>query len=279
MTDNWPPPEDDSPPAQPLMPPPDPATRAAINSAESPWGPPPDRSYAPQRPPYMEYGGGAHAIVVRPITNPYATTGLVLGIIGACFFWVPILNFILATLAIIFGGIGWYQARVRQTGRGRGIAGVTLGIITMIGWFVFWAVVAASVSSAGAAALADIDAQTSSASSSAAIAPIAPTHHRDATKHDFKVTLKVTDEQCFGYAAGCQVQYNAYLKYVGPKNRKPAANETYHVTYRVTGGNAGPVVASFLTDGATADYQSGFDTTDRREQKLHATVTSVEKYL
>src|SRR3954469_2453457 len=115
MTDNWLPPEDDSPPAQPLMPPPDPATRAID-----------DRSYAPQRPPYMEYGGGAHAVVVRPITNPYATTGLVLGIIGACFFWVPILNFILATLAIIFGGIGWYQARVRQTGRGRGIAGVTL---------------------------------------------------------------------------------------------------------------------------------------------------------
>jgi hypothetical protein len=203
---------------------------------------------------------------MRQITNPYATTGLVLGIIGACFFWVPVLNFILAALAIIFGGIGWSQARIRQTGRGKGIAGVVLGIVTMVGWFVFWAAVRSigSAGTAGAAALANAPTQDAIVTTSAA-APVTPGHrHHNATKHDFKVTLKVTDEQCFGYGAGCQIEYNAFLKYVGPKNRKPAAHETYHVTYRVTGGNAGPIVASFLTDGATADYQSGFDTVDNR---------------
>lgn len=281
MTDNWPPPEDDSPPARPSLPPPDPATRA-IDAAYAPPPPyEPDRSYAPQRPPYQEYGGGAYPVVLRPITNPYATTGLVLGIIAACFFWVPVLNFILAALAIIFGGIGWYQARVRQTGRGKGIAGVILGIVTMVGWFVFWAAVLGSIGSAGtagAAAFANAPTQDAIVTASAA-APVAPTHHRNATKHDFKVILKVTDEQCFGYGAGCQIEYNAFLKYVGPKSRKPAAHDTYHVTYRVTGGNAGPIVASFLTDGAKADYQSGVVTTDNRSQKVHVTVTGVEKYL
>jgi hypothetical protein len=201
---------------------------------------------------------------MQQITNPYATTGLVLGIIGACFFWVPVLNFILAALAIIFGGIGWSQARIRQTGRGKGIAGVSPRhrhdgrLVRVLGR-------RRSVRRLQtAAALANAPTQDAIVTTSAA-APVTPGHrHHNATKHDFKVTLKVTDEQCFGYGAGCQIEYNAFLKYVGPKNRKPAAHETYHVTYRVTGGNAGPIVASFLTDGATADYQSGFDTVDNR---------------
>lgn len=60
-----------------------------------------------------------------------ATAGMVLGIVGACTSFIPIVNnisFILGILAIIFGII----EIIKKAGRGKAIAGLVLGIIAIV---------------------------------------------------------------------------------------------------------------------------------------------------
>lgn len=73
--------------------------------------------------------------------NSLATAAMVLGIVGAALLWVPFLNLILGTLAIVFGAI----AMRRDTKRGQAIAGLVLGIIPFA---VFWAFTFAIIGSA-----------------------------------------------------------------------------------------------------------------------------------
>lgn len=64
--------------------------------------------------------------------NSMATAGMVLGIIGIIFCWVPVLNWILAALAIIFGGIGLARVKTRGVGKGKAISALILGIIVIV---------------------------------------------------------------------------------------------------------------------------------------------------
>lgn len=60
----------------------------------------------------------------------FATAGLVLGIIGACTSFIPIINnlsFILGILAIIFGIV----ALIKKSGKGKVIASIILGIVAI----------------------------------------------------------------------------------------------------------------------------------------------------
>lgn len=60
----------------------------------------------------------------------FATAGLVLGIIGACTSFIPIINnlsLILGVLAIIFGIV----ALIKKSGKGKVIASIILGIVTI----------------------------------------------------------------------------------------------------------------------------------------------------
>ena len=60
----------------------------------------------------------------------FATAGLVLGIIGACTSFIPIINnlsFILGILAIIFGIV----ALIKKSGRGKVLASIILGIVAI----------------------------------------------------------------------------------------------------------------------------------------------------
>ena len=60
----------------------------------------------------------------------FATAGLVLGIIGACTSFIPIINnlsFILGILAIIFGIV----ALIKKSGRGKVIVSIILGIVAI----------------------------------------------------------------------------------------------------------------------------------------------------
>ncbi|MGN1374435.1 MAG: hypothetical protein ACI4XK_03950 [Bacilli bacterium] len=60
-----------------------------------------------------------------------ATASLVLGIIGAVLSFIPIINniaFILGVLAFIFGIIPFFQ----KASRGKAIAGVILGILSIV---------------------------------------------------------------------------------------------------------------------------------------------------
>lgn len=76
--------------------------------------------------------------------NGLGTAGMILGIVGACLMWVPVLGFILGVLATIFGGIGLSKSlRGTATNKGMAITGLALGIITVAFFpLVFGAVVA-----------------------------------------------------------------------------------------------------------------------------------------
>jgi len=58
----------------------------------------------------------------------FGVTALVLGIVGVFLCWIPIFGLILPILAIVFGGIGIFL----QSGRGMAIAGLVVGVITLI---------------------------------------------------------------------------------------------------------------------------------------------------
>ena len=60
---------------------------------------PPPGHYGPP-PPY----GGYYAPPQQG--NGLAVAGMVCGIVGVVLFWIPVLSWILAILAIIFGGVG-----------------------------------------------------------------------------------------------------------------------------------------------------------------------------
>jgi len=64
-----------------------------------------------------------------PQGNGMAVAALVLGIIAAVLFFVPFLNWVLAILAIIFGGVGMSKGKKVGKGRGMAMAGLILGIV------------------------------------------------------------------------------------------------------------------------------------------------------
>ncbi|MCF7928191.1 MAG: DUF4190 domain-containing protein [Spirochaetales bacterium] len=72
-----------------------------------------------------------------------ATAALVLGIVGVVFSWVPILNFILGALAIILGALGMKKTPEKK---GMAIAGLVLGIVTVVVGIIVVAVAGAAAS-------------------------------------------------------------------------------------------------------------------------------------
>lgn len=63
-----------------------------------------------------------------------AIASMVLGILGLVFFCIPILNLILAVLALIFGIIVMYK---KSAGKGMGIAGFVCGILGTL-WGIYY---------------------------------------------------------------------------------------------------------------------------------------------
>lgn len=61
---------------------------------------------------------------------------MVLGIIGICLSWIPIINnvaFVLAILAFIFGVVGIVQTKNdKKRGRGKAITAIVLAVVTVI---------------------------------------------------------------------------------------------------------------------------------------------------
>lgn len=65
--------------------------------------------------------------------NGLAVAGMVLGIIGLVFCWVPVLGWILALLGLIFGAIGNGKAnRIGGKGKGMALAGLIMGVLGLI---------------------------------------------------------------------------------------------------------------------------------------------------
>ena len=70
-------------------------------------------------------------------SNGFATTALVLGIIGALTGLIPFFFFLAVTLgvlAVVFGGMGYNRVRRHDTSRGKGAAtaGFILGVVALV---------------------------------------------------------------------------------------------------------------------------------------------------
>ena len=77
------------------------------------------------------------AAAVRPLnpSNRSGTAGLVLGIVGTVFSWVPFLGFVLGVLAVVFGALGMAAARRGEaTNRTEAAWGLGLGIFALAFW-------------------------------------------------------------------------------------------------------------------------------------------------
>jgi 1-acyl-sn-glycerol-3-phosphate acyltransferase len=63
--------------------------------------------------------------------NGLAVAGMVCGIVGLVLFWIPVLGWILAILAIIFSGVGIAKANKGASGKGQAVAGLVLGVVSI----------------------------------------------------------------------------------------------------------------------------------------------------
>jgi hypothetical protein len=82
----------------------------------------------------LRYTGSGNVQETRA-SNGFAVTALVCGIVG-----ILIFEIILGPLAIIFGAVGLRRAGRAGRGRGMAMAGLILGIIDVVLFFIFLAV-------------------------------------------------------------------------------------------------------------------------------------------
>ena len=91
--------------------------------------------FVPEQNPYQQQQQG----------NGMAVAAMVLGIIALVLFWVPVLNWILGLLGIVFGAVGMSKAgKIGGRGKGMALAGLITGLVgALLGvLFVLWAVFA-----------------------------------------------------------------------------------------------------------------------------------------
>src|SRR6266496_4289426 len=80
----------------------------------------------------------------QPRQNGFAVTALVTGITGLCLSWVPVVDVLLGTVAIVFGALGWWQHSAKgRGGFGLAIAGLVCGVLTVLVFAVLLAVFSA----------------------------------------------------------------------------------------------------------------------------------------
>ena len=87
-------------------------------------------------------------VPAAPQKNGLAIAGLVCGIIGLVFAWIPIVNFlswILGGLALIFGIIAVIGKKPKK---GAAIASIILGVLCFVCYYICYAVIAAKAESA-----------------------------------------------------------------------------------------------------------------------------------
>ncbi|HEY1574145.1 MAG TPA: DUF4190 domain-containing protein [Pseudonocardiaceae bacterium] len=110
-------------------------------------------------PPVPQYQGGgypapanmqAYPVAQPQPSNGVAIGGMVTGIVGIVFGWVPIIGFILGAVAVILSGVGINNANKKHaTGRGMAIAGLVCGILAVL-FGLLWITVIGAAASVGA---------------------------------------------------------------------------------------------------------------------------------
>lgn len=82
--------------------------------------------------------------------NGLATAGMVLGIIALAIVWIPVLGLAALPLALVgtpLAGVGFARSKRSGAGRGTAIAGLVLGIVALIMFFVIMGAWGAALSS------------------------------------------------------------------------------------------------------------------------------------
>ena len=91
---------------------------------------------------------------------------------------------------------------------------------------------------------------------------------------DIALTAKITEKKCYGYGAGCNVGFNIDAEYVGPVL---SPDDTWLVTYEVTGIEDGPLIGSLTMTGDQYTSNPEFVGTKSSKSRITIKVTSVEK--
>lgn len=90
---------------------------------------------------------------------------------------------------------------------------------------------------------------------------------------DFILTPKITDKQCFG-SAGCNVDLEVKMTYAGAGL---SDDDTWLVTYEITGDESGPIIGSIEVKGDTYEINDESLSTKSSKTKISIKVTDVEK--
>jgi hypothetical protein len=90
---------------------------------------------------------------------------------------------------------------------------------------------------------------------------------------DIKLSPKITDKQCFG-SAGCSVTVKVEMAYSGPDL---AADDTFEVTYELTGAEDGPVIGTFEVTGDQYTVDDVSVSTKSSRTKILIKATDVDK--
>jgi hypothetical protein len=90
---------------------------------------------------------------------------------------------------------------------------------------------------------------------------------------DLELTPKVTEKQCFG-SAGCNVTVQVEVGYSGPALDP---DDTWEVTYEVTGDEDGPVIGTFELTGDKYDQDEVSLSTHGSKTKITIKITDVSK--
>jgi hypothetical protein len=92
---------------------------------------------------------------------------------------------------------------------------------------------------------------------------------------DVKLSLKVTDKECFG-SAGCNIVAQVRAQHRDGKGAF-VSDSTWLVTYEINGVEDGPVIGSFEITGGEYDVNEEYLPTKNSKSKPSIKVTSVEK--
>jgi hypothetical protein len=106
---------------------------------------PPQQAY--QQAPYAAmppqgYGYPGTVIVQQSPSNGIGTAGFVTGLLGLIFCWVFVFGLVLGLLGVILGGVGISSGHKKGAGTGLAIAGLVLGLISLVPSIIIFAAVA-----------------------------------------------------------------------------------------------------------------------------------------
>lgn len=95
-------------------------------------------------------------------------------------------------------------------------------------------------------------------------------------KGDFTITLKIKSKTCYGDGVGCSLEYEPKLAING---NKPAEEDSYEVSYSVTGCEDGAQIGTLTTHGGRYEDNDFYHSCDTPSSatKLKVKITQVEK--